>query len=103
MHILIPSDYRDYTLRKQRLDPEMERRIRQIVRNARNHNEAHRLLQKEGISERVIDLIIQKNFRIEWHAPNPKDCPQKVPEQQMELIRFSQNVGWFSIECQWRQ
>lgn len=100
------TDYRAYTLRKNRWSPDLEAKAIQIIGKSKNRSEAQRLLQKEGFkvdeAERVIFRFYKtqrrKSFSKEKQHSSPQHAaPRKAPltprDKHVDLIGFSQNVS----------
>lgn len=57
------TDFRGYTLRKQKFSPEKEAKIKIILNTAKSRTEAHKLLQREKFRDEDIVRILQKYYR----------------------------------------
>lgn len=101
------SDFRAYTLRKNRWSPELEAKAKSILAKSKNRSEAQRLLQREGFkpdeAERVIFRFYKTQRRKSFNRSDklsPGNSPAKklqaplTPrDQHVDLIGFSQNVS----------
>lgn len=101
------SDYRGYTLRKNRSRiGDLEAKAKQILSNARSKNEALKLLQRDGFSQTEASKLVQRFYRslkqekaAAVAAVDMKE-PKKMSarEQQAELTTFTQNIHLLNQE-----
>lgn len=56
------TDYRGYTIRKNRWSPELEARAKIILNIAKSRSEAQKMLQKDGFKPDEITRILQRNY-----------------------------------------
>lgn len=89
-------DYRGYTIRKQKLSPELESKAKNILNTARNKSEAQRMLEAEGFNDEESNRLIRKFYKVNGNGDGDASPPRKkvlTPrDQQLELIAFSQKV-----------
>lgn len=105
------TDFRGYTLRKQKFSPENEAKIKIILNTAKTRSEAQKMLLKEKFKEEDVVRIIQKYFRrgsrenlapsersqsrSRVTTPSSSGSPSKKSssrDQQVELVGFAQNI-----------
>lgn len=94
------QDYRAYTIRKNRWNPELESMAKSIVNKSKSRTEAQRLLQKEGFKsdeiERILARFIKSPRRKNSTAKELSNSPRKAPltprDQHVDMIGFSQKV-----------
>lgn len=98
--------YRGHTIRMKRWLPEIEQKIKYAFDVIKNENEAVQYLMNLGLTTHEIDLVLQHflsnaelNMRkqqqqYQQQMDNQSRNPLTVQEQQLELIGFSQSVGF---------
>lgn len=109
-------------MRKKRWNVELEAKVKLVMNNARNKNEALKLLQREGFSVSESSKLVQRFYRSikrdqqphhqqqHYNANSPPSSKQESPkrnlgekvlsprDQQLELITFSQNIHLLNQE-----
>ncbi|XP_055383448.1 myosin-IIIb-like [Condylostylus longicornis] len=97
---IIQNYYRSYSIRKKKLPPEQEAKVKIVLNTARNRIEALRMLQKEGFKTDDAERIIQKYFTTQKKSNQigrvdimPAAKRVLTPkDQQVELASFAQKV-----------
>lgn len=100
MFLPLSIDYRAYTIRKNRWNPDLESVAKSIVNKSKSRTEAQRQLQKEGFKPDEIERILarfvklprRKNSTSKDLSNSPRKAPLTPRDQHVDMIGFSQKV-----------